>query len=234
MKIAVLGTGVMGASLARFFIRTSHSVVLASREVRKAELLAAALQRSGDACPSAEAAPIEKAVRLSDLAVIATRWENTRDALERAGPFEGRVLIDATNPETVNGRGLAIGHTSSGAEEIARLAPDARVVKAFNHSYAELLDRGPDFERGSASVLFCGDDPAAKATVAGLISAGGFHPVDAGPLASARYLEPLALLFVELVRGQNRGPSEIALSILTREQERNGMPPVTRPATPSV
>ncbi|MEP7132176.1 MAG: NAD(P)-binding domain-containing protein [Acidobacteriota bacterium] len=220
MKIAILGTGVMGASLARFFVRTSHDLVLASRDFRKAGLLAAALQPSGDAGPSAEAAAIEEAVRRSDLVVIATRWENTRESLERAGPFEGRVLIDVTNPETEKGRGLAIGHTSSGAEEIARLARDARVVKAFNHSYAELLDRGPDFERGSASVLFCGDDPAAKATVAGLISAGGFDAVDAGPLASARYLEPLALLFVELVRGQNRGPSDIALSILSRQPER--------------
>ena len=114
---------------------------------------------------------------------------------------------------------LAVGHTTSGAEEIARWAPDARVVKAFNHSYAEVLDEGPAFSGGVASVLFCGDDRAAKATVARLISDCGFDPVDAGPLTSARYLEPLALLFVELVRGQKRGPSEIALSILSRGRE---------------
>jgi predicted dinucleotide-binding enzyme len=81
-----------------------------------------------------------------------------------------------------------------------------------------LLEEGPAFPGGvRPAVLVCGDDPAAKRTVAGLIEEGGFDPVDAGPLSSARYLEPVAALFVELVRGRGRAPADVALSLLTRE-----------------
>ncbi|MEP6768279.1 MAG: NADPH-dependent F420 reductase [Acidobacteriota bacterium] len=214
MKITILGTGILGTALARRFVARSHSVVLASRDLRKAARLAGSLG------PAAEPAPIGDAVRRAEVAVLATRWENTPEILGQAGAFEGRVLIDATNPETEDGRALAVGHSTSGAEAIARWAPDARVVKAFNHTYAELLDRGPVFPGALASVLYCGDDGGAKASVARLIADCGFDPVDAGPLTSARYLEPLAFLFVELVRGLNRDPSEVALSILSRGKER--------------
>ena len=212
MKIAILGTGVLGTALARLFVASSHSVVLASRDPGKAARIAGSLG------PAAETAPIGDAVRLVEVVALATRWENTRAVLGQAGAFEGRVLIDATNPETEDGRALAVGHASSGAEAIARWAPDARVVKAFNHSYAELLDRGPVFPGAVASVLYCGDDGESKAAVARLIADCGFDPVDAGPLTSARYLEPLAFLFVELVRGLKRDPAEVALSILSREK----------------
>ncbi len=65
--------------------------------------------------------------------------------LEHAGGFAGKVLIDATNPEASDGYALAVGHTTSGAEKIARWARDARVVKAFNGIYAEALDAGGGF-----------------------------------------------------------------------------------------
>ncbi|MDQ2870987.1 MAG: NADPH-dependent F420 reductase [Acidobacteriota bacterium] len=213
MKIAILGTGVQGTALARLFVGGSHSVVLASRDPEKAARLACSLGAG------AEAAPIGEAVRRAEVVALATRWENTRDVLAQAGAFEGRVLIDATNPETEDGRSLAVGHSTSGAETIARWAPDARVVKAFNHAYAELLDRGPVFPRAVASVLYCGDDPEAKSAVARLIGDCGFDPVDAGPLTGARFVEPLAFLFVELVRGLKRDPAGVALSILSRERE---------------
>ena len=85
----------------------------------------------------------------------------------------------------------------------------ACVVKALNHIYAEALDalRG----NGARPVAYyCGDDAGAKQLVASLLDGVGLRAVDAGPLRSARYLEPLAALMVELVRGQGRAPVEVA------------------------
>jgi predicted dinucleotide-binding enzyme len=213
VRIVVVGTGRLGSAVGRLFVRCGHDVAVASRDPERGRRAAAALGRR------AEAVPLSRASARGDLALLATLWENTRHAVEAGGPYDGRILIDATNPESEDGRSLAVGHTTSGAEMIAGWAPDARVVKAFNHTYAELLDAGPAFSGGPASVLLCGDDRGARAAVAGLVASCGFDPVDAGPLASARYLEPVAALFVELVRGGGRhDPSGIAFGIFQREK----------------
>jgi 8-hydroxy-5-deazaflavin:NADPH oxidoreductase len=220
--IVVAGTGTLGMALARLFARSGRDVVLASRDLTRARRAA----RSVDSVSRAgggrvEGAPLAGAARRGGILALATRWENTREAVETAGPFEGTVLLDATNPEALDGRTLAVGHTTSGAEAIAAWAPGARVVKAFNHTYAELLDAGPAFPGSGAApaVLYCGDDSEAKERVARLVSSCGFAPVDAGPLTSARYLEPVAALFVELVRGRGRAPADVALGILTRPSD---------------
>lgn len=224
--IVVIGTGTLGTALGRLFARSGRSVVLASRDPARAARVAAAVASGGTGPPRIEGAPLEGSARRGELVALATRWEHTREALERAGPFGGRVLVDATNPEALDGRTLALGHTTSGAETIAAWARDARVVKAFNHTYAELLDTGPGFPGSSLpAVLYCGDDGddgEAKRRVARLIADCGFEPVDAGPLASARYLEPVAALFVELVRGRGRDPADAALAILNRRNEKEG------------
>ena len=207
LTIAVLGTGRMGTALASAFARAGHRVVFGSRDPARA--------RSGTpAWP--EIVGARDAILLADLAVLATLWQDTPEMLRHAGDFGGKVLIDATNPEKAIGRGLALGHTTSGAEEIARLAPSARVVKAFNHVYAELLDRGRDFGGVHASIFLCGDDGEARGLAARLIADCGFVPVDVGELSAARFLEPAAALMVELVRGRGREPGGIALHLLER------------------
>jgi predicted dinucleotide-binding enzyme len=219
--IVIVGAGRLGRGLASLFSRAGRSVALASRDPGRV---------AGPVPTAIRWVPLDGAAQEGEIVVLATRWEHTREALERAGPFDGRIVIDATNPEAADGRSLAVGHTTSGAEMIAEMiagrtsrmneerAPTARIVKAFNHTYAELLEEGPAFPGGvRPAVLVCGDDPAAKRTVAGLIEESGFDPVDAGPLSSARYLEPVAALFVELVRGRGRAPADVALSLLTRE-----------------
>lgn len=208
--IVVVGTGTLGMALARLFVRSGETVALASRDPEKAA------RRAAEVGAGARGVALERAAGEGELIALATLWENTRQALHAAGPFDGRILLDATNPEAADGRSLAVGHTTSGAETIATWAPDARVVKAFNHSYAELLDVGPGFAGATPALLYCGDDAGAKERVATLIRRCGFDAVDAGVLASVRYLEPVAALFVELVRGRGHAPADVALGILTR------------------
>jgi len=206
----------MGTALARAFLRAGHAVVLASRDPERAR------ERAASEVPGAAAATPAQAVSRADVAVLAALWEDVPDMLEAAGNFGGKVLIDVTNPEAAEGRSLEVGHTTSGAEEIARLAAGARVVKAFNHVYAEVLDRGADFGDRRATVFLCGDDEAARRTVAAIAGGCGFAPVDAGGLESARYLEPAAMLMVELVRGRGEGAGSVALHLLARPGE-NGV-----------
>ena len=159
---------------------------------------------------SIEVRSYRDAVASADVVFLTTLWEHTEAALRTARPFDGRVLVDCSNPEGSDGRSLAVGLTTSGAEQVASWAPDARVVKAFNHVYAEVLSSPAALARG-VTLFVCGDDPNARQIVCDLARSAGLAPVEAGRLSTARYLEPLAMLMVELVRGQGFGPEELVL-----------------------
>ncbi len=107
---------------------------------------------------------------------------------------------------------------------IQALAPEARVVKAWNYMYSGVLRRSPDFDGTTPTVLIAGDDHQAKRTVAGLVFDIGYEPADAGPLSSARYLEPLAPLMTTLDRNSG-GETVHALKLLRR---RACVPPASR------
>ena len=100
---------------------------------------------------------------------------------------------------------LAVGHTTSGAEELQKKLPRARVVKAFNTVFAQHMDTGRIGDQ-RLSAFVAGDDAQAKATVLALAEDIGFDPVDAGPLRNARLLEPMALLNIQLGYVQKLGP----------------------------
>jgi len=103
---------------------------------------------------------------------------------------------------------LIIGNTTSGAEELAKKAPRARVVSAFNTVPSEVLFAVFEARRKSSrpSLVYCGDDQRAKDAAATLIREAGFEPLDVGSLRMARYTEPFALLVGELAYGGQSGP----------------------------
>jgi 8-hydroxy-5-deazaflavin:NADPH oxidoreductase len=193
VKIAVLGTGHMGRALASAFAAAGHSVAMGARTAERG------LAASRDLRPPGWGGRYEDAAKTAEMVVLALSWPDVLAVVDTL-PLDGKVVIDCSNPETPDGRGLAVGLTSSGAEEIALRIPGALVVKAFNHVYAEVLG-SPAAAKGAA-VLVCGDHDTAKARVTELIGELGFSALDAGPLRSARYLEPLAMLLVQLVRVQ--------------------------------
>jgi len=196
--------------MSRLLSRSGHRVVVGSRDPARARALGGPFGRA------VEVASLADAAAGAEVMVLATLWADTEEVLAECGPLDGRVLVDCTNPEATSGRALVVGHTTSGAEMIATWAPGARVVKAFNHVYAEILDEGPRFGAATAAVFVCGDDPDARRVVAELAASCGFQTVDAGALATARSLEPLAMLMVELVRGQGRAPGGAAIGLLER------------------
>jgi NADPH-dependent F420 reductase len=197
MKIAVIGTGNVGGTLGKRWARAGHEVAFGARDPRDAKV--AALVKEGG--PSARATSVPDAARQAAVVVLAVPWDSARDAVAAAGDLRGRILIDGTNPVplTPEGlrQGLVIGHTTSGAEEIARWAAGARVVKAFNTTgWQNMAD--PLYGSQGLSMMLCGDDAEAKNVAADLARQLGFEPVDVGPLRSARYLEAVAMLWIDM------------------------------------
>ena len=198
MNITLIGTGNMGSALARQLATAGHRLVITGRDTAKAQALArsvGAVARERGAADGAE------------VVIVATGYADAVAALSAAGDLAGTVIIDITNPLTADYTGLTLGHTTSAAEEIQTAFPQARVVKAFNTVFAQVLAAGPTLGGATGPVYFAGDDLAAKATVRALVASAGFAPVDAGGLANARYLEPLAGLNIHLGYGAGHGTS---------------------------
>ncbi len=129
------------------------------------------------------------------LAVCHTAVQELAQQLK--GQLTGKTVVDISNPLTADFTCLAIsGHTSA-AEELAKLIPDSRVVKAFNTTFAGTLVEG-QVAGQPLDVLIAGDDNAAKTTIAELVNAAGLRGIDAGPLERARQLEGLGFLWIQL------------------------------------
>ncbi|HYC33546.1 MAG TPA: NAD(P)-binding domain-containing protein [Gemmatimonadales bacterium] len=208
MRIAILGSGNMGAALGRRFAEAGHWVAFSwSRDPRKLERLA---RRCG---PRACAADPADAAADADAVLLAVHWSLVPRVLRAAGPLRGRILIDCTLPMNRADDALVVGFRTSGAEQLARRARGAAVVKAFNIVPAELLRAGPGVLAERPAVCFCGDDAKAKRAVGRLIRQIGFDAVDCGALSIARYLEPMALVVAELAYNQRRRP-EVGVRIL--------------------
>jgi predicted dinucleotide-binding enzyme len=204
MKIAVIGAGNLGGTLGKRCARAGHEVAFGARDPADAKL-AALVRESG---PTARAASVPEAVRQAAVVILTVPWDNAREALAAAGDLRGRILIDATNPVplTPDGmrQGLVIGHTTSGAEEIARWAEGARVVKAFNTTgFPNVED--PRYGSLGLTMMLCWDNAEAKKITGDLARQLGFEPVDVGPLRSARYLEAVAMLWIDMAILQGFG-----------------------------
>lgn len=198
MKVTLIGTGNMGSGLAKHVAKAGHALVITGRDATKAQALAQANRAIFKAANAAEGA---------DVVILATAYGDAVTALRAAGDLTGKVVIDITNPLTADYMGLTIGHSTSAAEEIQKAFPKAKVIKAFNTVFAQVLSNGPKLAGETVQVYFAGDDAGAKETVKALIQSTGFAAVDAGGLKNARYLEPLAGLNIYFGYGAGKGTS---------------------------
>jgi NADPH-dependent F420 reductase len=202
MRIAIIGAGNVGGTLGKMWAAKDHEVAFGVRRPNDAQVQAI-LTATGN---RARATSVKDAVTGGEIVVLATPWSATESAIKEGGELRGKVIVDATNPLKSDLSGLAIGHSTSAAEQVAGWAPGARVVKAFNTIGAVHM-ADPRFGTQRASMFICGDDTSAKATVAHLAGELGFDPVDCGPLTQARLLEPLAMLWISMAYAYGAGPN---------------------------
>ncbi len=210
MRIGIIGTGNVGSTLGKGWAAKGHAVVFGVRNAGDAKVQAAVKAAGG----ATRAATVKDAAADAEVVVLATPWGATQDAIKAAGSLSGKIVIDATNPLKADLSGLAVGYTTSAGEEVAKWAAGAKVVKAFNTTGAGNM-ANPRFGGEAASMFICGDDAAAKKTVASLAETLGFEAVDAGPLSQARLLEPLAMLWISMAYAFGQGPN-IAFRLLRR------------------
>ena len=158
--------------------------------------------------------PAEAAGR-AEIIVLATPWPATEAAVKGLGDLSGKIVIDCTNPLTMGSSGLelALGHTTSGGEQVASWAPAASVFKTLNQIGA---DHSQNTAGGVPIMFIAGDDEAKKPVVVALVAKLGFEPLDAGPLRIARLLEPYGMLWIDqALINRGRGQS-FAFAVINR------------------
>ena len=203
MRIAILGSGLMGGKLGTIFARAGHAVVFSySHDRKKLERLA---KKAG---PKAQAGTPPEAVRGADAVFLAVHWSRVDDVLDQAGALPGKLLLSCTLPMSKDDSHLVAGLNGSGAEILAAKAPRAHVVSAFSTAPSEVLFAVFKARKNKTrpDLVFCGDNKKAKKTAARLIRDAGFHPVDVGDLSLARYIEPFSLLAAEIAYEGRGGP----------------------------
>jgi 8-hydroxy-5-deazaflavin:NADPH oxidoreductase len=186
MDIGIIGAGNVGQALATASVRAGHAVTITSTTAGEAEHVAAevgATAVASNRAAVADAAAIILAVPFDAVSAIVG---------ELGAALKGKVLIDVTNrfaPEQLDG--------TSNAELIQQMAPNARVVKAFNTILAA-HQADPGIDGIQLDGFVAGDDSAAKKKVLELVGSLGFRPIDAGSLAMARALEGMGTLNISL------------------------------------
>lgn len=187
-SISIIGTGNMASTMAGRALAGGNTVEIIGRDPVKAKELAAALD--GATVGTAGIAPA------GDIVILAVPYTSAAAVLSEYGEtLRGKIVVDISNPVSPDLTGFVTPEGSSGAQEIAKVAPaGAHVVKAFNTLFANVLADGRPVD-----VFIAGDDAPAKARVSEFIESLGLRPLDAGPLPMARALENAGLLEISLI-----------------------------------
>ena len=193
MQITIIGTGNMARGIGKRLVAGGHEVTVLGKETGAAEAVVSDLGADGSAKAGRSGEPIA-----DDVVVLAMYYPDAKAVVEQYGEdLAGKVVVDITNPVNETFDGLVTPPDGSAAQELAASAGGARVVKAFNTTFAGTLSEG-QVAGQPLDVFVAGDDEEAKAMVSKLAEDGGLNAIDAGPLARARELEAVGLLHMTL------------------------------------
>lgn len=191
MSIAIIGAGNVGAALAAALSSKGQKVVLGVNTPDKCQAL---MHRLG---ANVSMSTVADALAQNDLIILAVPYLALQGIANQLTDWQGKIVVDATNPLAPGLTGLLLGTNTSGAEEFSKLAHGARVVKAFNTIGAEHLEDA-SFTGGMPMMPICGDDAEARLRVKSLVSLIGFEAIDMGSLSAARIIEPMAMAWIHL------------------------------------
>jgi 8-hydroxy-5-deazaflavin:NADPH oxidoreductase len=198
MHLTIIGTGKMARGIGTRALAGGHTVTVLGREAGKAQELA------GELGSGATPGMVGDALG-AEVAVLAVPYTALDDVLGRYGQqLKGRIVVDITNPVDFATFRPIVPEAGSGAEQIAAAVPGARVVKAFNTTFAGTLLAG-QVAGQPLDVFLAADDAEAKGTVARIVEDGGLRAVDAGGLSGARQLEALGYLHMSVQQTLDTG-----------------------------
>ncbi len=209
MKIGIIGAGNMGSGLGKIWAQNGHRIMFSySRDISKLEKIARAIGSNASVGTPTEA------VQFADVVVLSVPYGAIEDALKAAESLDGKILFSIVNALLPDMSGMAVGTTTSAAEEIAKLAPSARVVEALP-VFAEVLNsESRRFGDQQATIFYTGNDEQAKSIVANLLREIDVEPIDAGSLRNSRYVEPAMMLLIQLAYTQQLG--QVGFKLLRR------------------
>jgi 8-hydroxy-5-deazaflavin:NADPH oxidoreductase len=191
MKVCIIGSGSVGSALQKLFRAAGHDVIVGSRS------------------PVVERGTVSvlEAVGHGDIVVLAVPFSAASSTLPSiAAILRGKIVIDPTNPLKPDWSPLLLGQENSAGEEIERLLPGARVVKAFNTVFADVMTKDRLLRSGqSATTFIASNDEDAADLVAALARSAGFAPIKVGLLSASRYMEAMAHLNIGIAVGQKGG-----------------------------
>ena len=198
MNITIIGAGNMGRGIGTRLVAGGHSVTYVDRKPDEAEKIATDIKASAKNGAQVSAANLGDA-KLGDIVVLAVPYGANIELAKQLGEkLAGKVIVDIANPLNSTYDGLATKPDSSSAEDVAKAAaPNAKVVKAFNTTFAGTLLTGQVAGR-PLDVFIAGDDAEAKNEIAQLVKDGGMRPIDTGPLSRARQIEAMQFLHITL------------------------------------
>lgn len=198
MNVTIIGAGNMGRGIGTRAVAGGHSVTFVDANPEVAEKTAADVKAFAKNGAQVSTAPLGD-VQLGDVVVFAVWYGTNLELAKQLGKkLAGKVVVDIANPLNQTFDGLATAPDSSSAEDLAKaIADGAKVVKAFNTTYAGTLLAG-QVAGQPLDVFIAGDDTDAKARVAQIVTDGGMRPVDTGPLSRARYIEGMQFLHIKV------------------------------------
>lgn len=213
MKVGVLGSGIVAQVLAAGLIKHGHDVTIGSRNPEK-------LADWNAQNPKAARGTFAQAAAFGQLVVLAVKGTAAAEAVAQAGPdnLAGKPVIDACNPiaEAPPVKGVLqffTGPNQSLMEQLQSQIPAAHFVKAFN-SVGSPRMVNPDFSEGKPTMFICGNDDAAKQSVASILDQFGWETADMGAAEAARAIEPLCMLWC--IPGFTRNQWTHAFKLLTK------------------
>lgn len=212
MNISIIGTGNIGSGLAHTLACTNHKITVAG--IAEGDGPALAEKLAAEKKVKVHGATVAHAIKGADIVVLAVPYAAVAE-LAKTADFSGKTVVDVTNPIEADFSGIVIGHTSSAAEEVQKLLPGAKVVKAFNTVFAQVYEKGLNFGGQKVPAFVASDDADAKSSVISFANDAGFDAIDSGPLKNARYIEPLGYLNIQFGYMLGRG-TQIAPAWLSR------------------
>lgn len=196
MNIGIIGSEEVGQALAHGFLTEGYEVMIGTRNTKKEALLQ--WQKSH---PTAQIGDFQQTAKFGEILVLAVPGTAVEEVIKLAGPdnFEGKVVIDATNPSAQLPPTNGVLHfittlEDSLLERTQRLLPGAKLVKSFN-SVGSMFMYRPQFPGGTPTMFICGNDQGAKDTVTAILTRFGWETEDMGSVEAARAIEPLCILW---------------------------------------
>lgn len=196
MNVTIIGAGNMGRGIGTRAAAGGHSVTFVDANLEVAQQTAEEVKKAVKNGSKVSIASLGD-VQLGDVVVLAVWYGTNLELAKQLGnKLDGKIVVDIANPLNSTYDGLATAPDSSSAEDLAKAAaPGAKVVKAFNTTYAGTLIAG-QVDGQPLDVWIAGNDADAKAKVSELVKDAGMRPIDAGPLNRARQIEAMQLLHI--------------------------------------